>query len=185
MIMAKLNTFVSHSKNILSSTSSLLASDSPEDILRKRIAWVSQTHFTRDEAGEIARLIIRVLDRGNVYHCERPHCGEECEFYHELCPNAGCGKVYSRKWAQKHDLECAHKILACERVCGENVKRGLMRTHLDQSCGLRIVRCPCYDLGCTTGTQYCTLSFLAQRTLFSSIHARYRGDCPRAQGARE
>lgn len=92
-----------------------------------------------------------MLDRSNTYHCDQPHCGEDCEFALQECRNAGCGKVFSRKWATKHDAVCPHKLLACERECGENVKRAHMREHLQLSCELRTVRCPCYDLGCKTG----------------------------------
>lgn len=159
IIEGKLATFVSQSQNLLSATSSLLAADSPEDILRKRTAWLSQTHFTPDEASETARLILRVLDRAHHFHCAVAQCGEECEFYLERCGNEGCGKIYSRKWSAKHDSACPHKILPCERECGENAKRLLMKDHLDNLCGLRTVRCPCYDLGCKTGLyQTCVVS---------------------------
>lgn len=151
MIEGFLTTFVNQSKSAWSSASGMMSSESHEDILRKRTAWLTNTYFTTDEAQELARLVIRVLDQTNAFHCDQPQCGAKCEFFLETCPNAGCGVGYSRKWASQHDTVCPHKIVACERVCGENVKRLQMDQHLAHECGLRIVQCPCYDLGCETG----------------------------------
>lgn len=137
-----------------------MAADSPDEILRKRTAWMAQTHFTPDEGNEIARLIIRVQDRNNVYHCDKAQCGAECDFFLEMCGNEGCGMVYSRKWANKHSGVCLHKVLPCERECGENVKRMMMKEHLEQHCGLRIVRCPCYEFGCKAGAYRILCSIL-------------------------
>lgn len=151
IVESLLTTFVNQSKSALSSASSMMASESHEEILRKRTAWLSQSYFTLDEAHEIARMIIRVLDRDNVYHCDQKNCAEECDFFVETCPNMGCGMLYSRKWATKHDWVCPHKILPCERACGDNIKRVKMQEHLDDFCDLRFVKCPCHELGCDTG----------------------------------
>jgi hypothetical protein len=154
MIENRLNTFVNQSKSTLSSASSMMATDSAEETLRKRTAWVARTFFAPEEVYEVARLILRLLDRSNAYHCETAQCGAECDFFVEMCGNEGCGMTYSRKWAQKHADMCPHKNLPCERECGENVKRMMMREHLAEYCVLRLVRCPCFDIGCKAGTSH-------------------------------
>lgn len=151
MIEGFLVTFVNQSKSTWSAASGMMSSESHEETLRKRTAWLSNTFFTNDEAHELARLIIRALDKTNAYHCDQVQCGEKCEFYVCTCPNAGCATSYSRKWTSKHNEVCPHKIVPCERVCGENLKRLAMPEHLAEECGLRIVQCPCFDLGCETG----------------------------------
>ena len=152
MIESRLNTFVLQSKSGWSTASSMmLGSETHEEVTQKRSATLSRTHFTADETFELARLIIRVLDHAHHFHCATPHCGRECEFSIETCPNEGCGRTYSRKWTEDHSEVCPHKILPCERKCGENVKRLMMREHMEQYCGLRTVRCPCFDLGCKIG----------------------------------
>ncbi|KAJ1426421.1 hypothetical protein B484DRAFT_330497 [Ochromonadaceae sp. CCMP2298] len=127
-----------------------MAKDSPEETLRKRTAELAQLYFTSDESDEIARLLIRKLDHVKAYHCDTAGCGQECVFSRETCPHTGCGMVYSRKWAYQHDLACPHKMVACERACGETVKRLRMGEHMREDCGLRTVRCALYDFGCTT-----------------------------------
>ena len=152
LIQGKLTTFVYQSKSTWSTASSILSKDTPEETLTKRTAWLSQTHFTQDEGYELARLIIRLLDKSNVYHCDKKDCtSAQCEFRLDVCPNPGCGMQYSRKWANKHSTACPHKVVPCDRCCGENVKRLQMAEHLSEHCGLRTVRCPLYDLGCKTG----------------------------------
>lgn len=151
MIEGFLTTFVNQSKSAWSAASGMMSAESHDETLRKRTAWLTNTYFTTDEAQELARLIIRVVDQTNVFHCDQAQCGAKCEFFLETCPNAGCGVGYSRKWASLHDTVCPHKIVACERTCGENLKRLKMDEHLAHECGLRIVQCPCYDLGCETG----------------------------------
>lgn len=151
-VEGQLTMFVNQSRSALSSASSMMASESHEEILRKRTAWLSQSYFTQDEAQEIARLVIRALDWDHMYHCDKFNCAEDCDFFVEKCPNIGCGMLYSRKWAGKHDGECPHKILPCERGCGDNAKRARMQEHLNDFCELRIVKCPCHDMGCDSGT---------------------------------
>lgn len=146
-----LTLFVNQSKNAWSSASGMLSSETHEDTLRKRTAWLSNTFFTNDEAHELARLVIRVLDNTNMFHCDQDGCGQSCEFYIETCTNSGCGTCFSRKWALKHDAVCPHKIVPCDRECGENLKRLRMQEHLAVECELRIVQCPCFHLGCEVG----------------------------------
>jgi len=148
MIETRMKALVSQSRSALSTASSMMASDTVEETHRKRTAWIMQNYFTTDEANEIARLILRVRDRSNLYHCEVKNCGPECEFFMKICANEGCGCTFSRKWEKQHDDVCLHKIVSCERLCGENVKRMNMRSHMDEYCGLRGVHCPCFELGC-------------------------------------
>jgi uncharacterized coiled-coil protein SlyX len=58
--------------------------------------------------------------------------------------------IYSRKWRAQHDASCPFKMIACERACGEIVRRMRMGEHLNQSCGLRTVKCPLFEFGCIT-----------------------------------
>ena len=62
---------------------------------------------------------------------------------------AGCSSVHSRKYHLDHDAICPHKIISCERNCGDTFPRRMTEAHMNTSCPLRPVSCPFADLGCS------------------------------------
>lgn len=121
--------------------------------ISKRTSDISQA-FSPSERTELARLIIRKYDYRFEFHCNEVNCKESgsgnCPFTTEVCPNADCGIIYSRKHGEKHDSICPHKVIDCDRLCGEKVVRRTMRSHLSNACELRPVTCPYAEVGCTT-----------------------------------
>mmetsp|Transcript_21054 Transcript_21054/g.35659 ORF Transcript_21054/g.35659 Transcript_21054/m.35659 type:complete len:462 (+) Transcript_21054:110-1495(+) len=147
-IEQRMQKLIESSKSNWSTASSMFTKDKPVEIVRKRMADLSQFYFTSDEAQEIARLVLRKLDRKNAFHCKEPACGEECPFFVVQCAYDGCGMHYSKKWSDVHEAGCPHKTVPCTRKCGLEVKRMDMCNHLEDECELRTVRCPLYDFGC-------------------------------------
>jgi len=102
--------------------------------------------------------LLRKFDPGRQWHCGLGFDGLlpeqvekhllECTFRPVGCLNAGCHALFSARYADEHDAVCEHKVVACERGCGEQLCRFAMREHLDGSCGLKPVACPFLFVGC-------------------------------------
>lgn len=134
--------------------SSLLASSSQDiENISKRTAQISQV-FPLDERTELAKFIIRCHDWSNNYHCPVKDCGAECEYVPKMCENDDCGVVISSKWIPKHDSICPQKLIDCPRCCGDVITRRAVKLHMDNTCSLRTVQCPFYDIGCTPDLKY-------------------------------
>ena len=123
-------------------------------LFQNRLSEFNLSYFRSDERDALVDVFIRKHDAAYHVHCKVPQCsstGVPCPFSPATCPNDDCGVVYSLKWAVKHDSVCPHKVVECDRVCGETMKRKEMVNHLQNACALRPVQCPFSDLGCIAG----------------------------------
>ena len=141
---------------LLTRSSSLLSVGSADDNIQKRTSEIAQLYFGNAERGDLARLVIRRHDcKDNKYHCKKVNCKENdkngegrCLFKPEKCKNENCDAIYSRIWNDRHDTMCPHKIVDCERLCGERLPRYSLESHVTGNCPLKPVTCPFQILGC-------------------------------------
>lgn len=134
-------------KSIFKQMFSTAIDKSNEEIPRRANNIVDNMLF--DERSFIAKALIKKHDVDFKFHCNIKNCGEACEFAPEACLNPGCSSVHSRKYHLDHDAICPHKIVPCERNCGDTFPRRMTETHMSSSCPLRPVACPFADLGCS------------------------------------
>jgi hypothetical protein len=156
-VARRLDSFIQSGKSALSMVSSALAATvSKSDRLRD----LESNYFSLEERSELAKLLLRRQDQLFIYHCAKINCGSSCEFAPEHCPNQSCSVVYSRKWAEQHDLACPEKLVQCDRICGVCIPRRTALHHHAEECSLRPVQCPFKILGCPIGEcEYCPVLF--------------------------
>ena len=94
-------------------------------------------YFPWQERESLARTIIRKHDHEYSYHCNVQHCGKLCEFSIVTCPNEECDIMFNQKHSQSHDTLCPQKVIPCDRLCGETMKRCSVDNHKEHSCPLR------------------------------------------------
>jgi hypothetical protein len=109
---------------------------------------------TDGELTSIASVVVRKFDNDFEFHCNKSRCGDKCVWYAVHCPHIGCDVKVSRAHARRHDDVCPHKVLECERKCGDSMPRRLLPHHLDSVCGNREVSCPFLELGCQKELQH-------------------------------
>lgn len=148
-----LEDFARKGQDGLSFLSAALSSQDKAESLSKRVHEISTTFFQESERVELAKLLIRKLDRTYDFHCDAINCEENgtCLFRTVRCTNPDCPDSFSAKWTEKHDSRCTYKVVNCDRMCGECVPRRLMQEHLLINCTLRPVVCPYEGLGCKSG----------------------------------
>ena len=96
------------------------------------------TYFPPGERYALARTIFRKHDREHMHQCDKANCGGDCAFVACRCANTNCVAVFSRCWGPRHDSVCPHKMVYCDRVCGDLVPRMTLKSHRDNACVLRL-----------------------------------------------
>ena len=78
-LTSKLDSFIAISKiGLMTRASSILSHKTDSEQLIERTAEIVQYHFTQDERFELARLLIRKLDKENQFHCDVKNCQGNC-----------------------------------------------------------------------------------------------------------
>ena len=159
IVLKKIELFSQSGKSIWTSIFSNDESTAMSSELVSRAVDIAENYFPFIERTEIAKLIIRIYDSKCKFHCspnsERNYCDEStCIFAPFHCVNEGCQIVVSKIWEQRHDEVCPYKLISCARECGIHVKRNGMSHHLSDTCDLRPVPCPFYDIGCISDLVY-------------------------------
>lgn len=112
----------------------------------------------------ISETLVRNLDYKNEWHCNmrfEEERGEmeahrrECGFRAVGCRNEGCKVKLCAAREEEHDGVCGYKVLLCDQKCGEMVLRREMDRHCVTVCGMKLVNCPFYQVGCESGIPRC------------------------------
>ena len=144
-------------RNLIGKISGWLMSESREDRIDDVMQEMEDNAFWLLDRREIlAEILLRNLDMGGNFCCRERFDEfekltlhrERCNFRPIRCGNDGCKAMFSERRSENHDQICPFKITECEQKCGAVVARREMDRHCITICGMKLVNCPFYQVGC-------------------------------------